>query len=151
MCLFHKTLERSGRMLLLRRLQAHEPSGCISSACIWPRRPELSRLLEGESLRKQPVQMLRAQEENSVISIRKIIAFTQPKSRSLADPAAPLFFLHTPDADMVLWREHKYTSLDFFVYPFGKVLSACSVYPNMVSFLNIYFRKHTPTAAQCSL
>lgn len=141
-CLFHKTLVRNGRMLLLRRLRAHEPSGCSSATCIWPMRPELSCLLEGESLRRQPVQVLRAQKEISVIFVRKIIAFTQPKSRSVTDPAAPLSFFHSPDSDMVLWREHKYTSLDFFVYPFGKVLVLVQCIPIWFLFEYLFQKTH---------
>lgn len=139
----------NGRMLLLRRLQACQP-GCSSSACVWPRHPELIRLLDRETLRRQSAQVLIAQKENRVILIQKIIAFTQPKSQSVTDPAAPLFFFHSPDSDMVLWREHIHFSW-LLCLSFWKSAQLFHCVSQHGFFFNICFRKHTPTAAQCSL
>lgn len=105
--------------------------------------PEFSSFLERESLKRRPMQMLVAQKETGMNLIRKIIAFTQQQSRSVTDCAAPLLFFHSYDSELVLWREYKYIPLDFFACPFGKALSAGSVYPSMVSFL-ISISENTP-------
>lgn len=87
-------LVRNGRMLLLRRLQAHKPFECISSACIWVTHPE-PPLRKEESEKTASAHALGSGGRQC--DLDRKTAFTQPKSSAVTDHAALLSFFSSPD------------------------------------------------------